>query len=372
VKTHYATPQRTGESLLRREIDIISGSPVVSGLLRSVCGLLAVLDRNRQIVSINDSFLKMLGIDDPQEALGLRPGEALGCVHAHDEQAGCGTSEYCSTCGAAIAIVAALGADAPSQRICALTARRNGSEVELAFMVRSQPIEVEGDRYILLFLQDITAEQHRAALERTFFHDISNMVHLLMGTSELLAARYPSELAEGALRAAKRLRSEIDIQKMLLGSGFENYTPIWRIVTAAEVMNELQALFINHPACGERTIAFPSADEGTAVFTDFSLLMRILSNMLINALEAGGSEDEIRLKVTGNPETVQFSVWNPAPIPPEVQKRLFQRNFSTKTEPGRGTGTYSMKLLGEKLLGGRVSFTSSEQGTEFTFSCPAR
>jgi sensor histidine kinase regulating citrate/malate metabolism len=46
---------------------------------------------------------------------------------------------------------------------------------------------------------------------------------------------------------------------------------------------------------------------------------------------------------------------------------MFQRNFSTKDGMGRGLGTYSMKFLGEEILGGRVSFTSDpENGTTFS------
>ena len=45
--------------------------------------------------------------------------------------------------------------------------------------------------------------------------------------------------------------------------------------------------------------------------------------------------------------------------------------FSTKSSTGRGLGTYSMKLLGERYLGGAVSFSSSaEHGTVFTFELP--
>lgn len=67
-----------------------------------------------------------------------------------------------------------------------------------------------------------------------------------------------------------------------------------------------------------------------------------------------------------------FSVWNDGFIQPEVQRRIFQRDFTTKDQPGRGIGTFSMKLLGEDLLGGRVTFTSSvEKGTVFRFFCPS-
>jgi signal transduction histidine kinase len=48
-----------------------------------------------------------------------------------------------------------------------------------------------------------------------------------------------------------------------------------------------------------------------------------------------------------------------------VRAHVFQRSFSTKGT-GRGLGTYSIKLLTERYLGGRVWFESAEgQGTTF-------
>jgi signal transduction histidine kinase len=62
---------------------------------------------------------------------------------------------------------------------------------------------------------------------------------------------------------------------------------------------------------------------------------------------------------------VQFSVRNPGVIPPEVQLQLFQRSFSTKGA-NRGLGTYSVKLLTERYLGGRVWLNSNpDDGTVF-------
>lgn len=47
------------------------------------------------------------------------------------------------------------------------------------------------------------------------------------------------------------------------------------------------------------------------------------------------------------------------------------RNLVFQEAMGRGWGTYSMKLLGEKILRGRVNFTSSEKnGTTFQLSIP--
>ena len=70
---------------------------------------------------------------------------------------------------------------------------------------------------------------------------------------------------------------------------------------------------------------------------------------------------------------VTFLVWNRVCIPDEVALRIFQRHFSTKEESGRGLGTFAMKLLGERVLGGQVSFTSTEQdGTTFRFRLPTK
>jgi signal transduction histidine kinase len=52
-------------------------------------------------------------------------------------------------------------------------------------------------------------------------------------------------------------------------------------------------------------------------------------------------------------------------MPKEVRLQVFQRSFSTKGAD-RGLGTYSVKLLTEKYLKGKVSF-SSQQGEGTTF-----
>ena len=66
-----------------------------------------------------------------------------------------------------------------------------------------------------------------------------------------------------------------------------------------------------------------------------------------------------------------FSVHNPGVMPDEVQLQIFQRSFSTKAATGRGIGTHSMRLLGERYLGGEVTFVSQEpEGTVFRLSLP--
>jgi len=366
MESYFAPAERAESQQLDVDIGFVSKSPVMSGLLNSVSGILAVLNEQRQVVALNDAFLKMLGIHDPVKALGLRPGEAVGCVHAREEPGGCGTSRFCSTCGAAVAIVTSLGTGKPAERLCALTARRGTKTVETALLVRSQPLRIQGKRFLLLFLRDVTRQQQHSALARTFFHDINNLLGVVLGNSELLAEEQPSKQADALLLSVLRLTREVAIQRSLLVEQSDDYQPAWHKVTASQVLEELGVIFASHPAARGKKIEFSDSVPGVNFRTDLSLLLRVLCNMIINALEATTRRRPVKVRAESDRDRLTFRVWNREVIPPEVSRRIFQRNFTTKEEPGRGVGTYSMKLFGEEILGGEVGFTSNKkEGTEF-------
>lgn len=371
MKTHFASPERTTIQDLNSEIELISTSTLVSGLLNTANGVLAILDDNRQIVTVNNSFLQMLGIDDPQYSLGLRPGEVLNCVHAHDEANGCGTSSFCASCGAAVAIVASQEKNAPVERICALTAKKGDTETDMALKVRSHPIMVDNKRFLLLYLMDITSQQRRAAFERTFFHDINNLLFTLVGESELLYEDYPSPHAKKILHASLRLRDEFKVQRAFLDEGSFNYSPTKHKTKPGLLLAEQQSYLVAHPAAHDKSIEFSENYPDVQITTDLSLVSRILSNMIINALEATEKNGTVKIWAEEENGVAFFHVWNVGQIPAKFVNRIFQRNFSTKDQDGRGIGTFSMKLFGEKVLGGKVYFTTSaEKGTQFTFSLP--
>lgn len=366
--TNYDPAKRTNEEGVVAEIELVESNPFVTGLLHSVSGLLAILNENRQIIALNDSFLKMLGIDDPGKALGLRHGEVLQCINSDEEPAGCGASKLCSTCGAAIAIVSSLGENRPVERICALSASRGGKEVEVALLVRSHPIRINNNRFLLLFLQDITEQQQRAALERVFFHDVNNLITMLVGASDMLVEEEPSELAKAIHQTSLRLANEVAIQRCLSQSEASDYPPVWHDYTTVQIVEEIRSFFANHPAAHGKSVNIAMSYPAVTIKTDISLLMRVLCNMIINALEATVDNGGVKFWIEHKDNFLSFNVWNALEIPQDVALRIFQRNFSTKEQPGRGIGTYSMKLLGEKILGGSVDFSTSQQeGTIFRF-----
>lgn len=372
METHFAPAERLGDDGLKKELEFISKNPIIDGLLYSVSGLLAVLNSHRQILVINDLLLKMIGLNNADEVLGLRLGEALKCIHACEMPGGCGTSEYCSTCGAAISIVTSLATDTPIEKECAITTEDAGKKRDLFFRVRCVPVSYDQKRILLLFMQDISYQQKLAALERLFFHDINGIIHGLVNASSLISTmpgEEVRELSQTIKKLSLRLASEVSIQRCLSNTDVCNYQPVYSSILISQVFQEIKELFVNHPVAKNKSLILPQKSPDILLNTEPSLLIRTLTNMITNAFEESAEGDEVRLWHETSQERITFNVWNKKPIPVDIAKRIFQRNFSTKAEMGRGLGTYSMQLFGEEILGGIVDFiTSEKEGTVFRFS----
>lgn len=375
VPTYFAPPERKAGNDLNEDIRRATRNDFINGLMTIANGLFAVLNDKRQVVAVNDSFIKLLGIEDTGQILGLRSGECVNCIHSCEMPGGCGTSEYCSTCGAVVSIMAALETRQPQERTCALVIEKDSQKVDLYFSVRSCPLIVDDTLYVLLFLQDISMQQYRACLDRTFFHDINNILCALVGKSELLSRQTmpDKEKMEDLHQIALRICQEVAIQNSLQKSLDVSYKPLYSEIKANSILKEVNQLFSDHPLTTNRILEIEYAPYDVVLFTDFHLASRIVINMVTNALEATSDGDKVTLSLETQHNSITFCVWNPGVIPADISRRIFQRNFSTKSNMGRGFGTYSMKLFGEQVLGGSVCFDSTEeQGTMFRLTLLAQ
>lgn len=352
---------------LRSTLELLTRNPIIDSLMQSFTGFLAVLDEERRVMTVNDSLLKFLGSNNPVKIIGSRLGETISCVHAMAAQGGCGTSRFCSSCGAGNAIYISLTEDKMVERICAATVAQDGQETEICFQVRSAPIIFEARKFVLLLMQDITIQHTRAALERVFFHDISNILTSLLGATENLDKDRDNEkLIEISRRAGRRLKNEIEIQRTLSRTDSPSYQLSRHPVGINQIVEEVEGVISQHDAIAGKSLLIPEAVPDRELLTDASLVVRILLNMVINALEATDPGGQVKLWVEDGESGTTFLVWNLREIPPEIRPRIFQRHFSTKGGQGRGLGTYSMKLFGERILHGKVDFTTSvEAGTIF-------
>jgi nitrogen fixation/metabolism regulation signal transduction histidine kinase len=370
--TYFAPPQRTERRKFINQVEFLSQNPIMTTMLQSVAGLLVVLNEDRQIVALNSTFLQFLGITDPQKTLGLRLGESLKCVHAESAPGGCGTGPYCQTCGAVIAMMAAIENDIPSEQVCALTIEQNGGEKDLCLIVRSQPVIVDNCRWILIFVQDITQQHFWMNLERVFFHDIRNILCSLMNKSELLSLDMPKNKSiQDIFQTTQRLNDEISLHGVLSTQKSELHFFKKSSTTINDIRHDLEQIVDNHHLNKNRTLTMSWPDENIPLHTVSLMVSRVLGNMILNAFEASENGDVVRMNTVLDDQNITWHVWNRQTIPAEIQMRIFQRYFTTKASPGRGLGTYSMKLFGEKYLNGQVGFISNpKDGTTFSFSIP--
>ncbi|MBN1523159.1 MAG: HAMP domain-containing histidine kinase [Spirochaetales bacterium] len=374
MNTYFAPAERADKNRLAIDIETASENPVINEILAVASGMIAVLNECRQIISINSTLLKMMGIDDPAAALGLRPGEFLHCIHAHQTEGGCGTSSYCRTCGAAIAIVSSLENDTITEEKCTLTIDLAHQKKELLFTVKACPIHLNSKKYILIFLHDITEQQNLAMTGRVFFHDLRNILTSLVMASDIMQKDQNGpapELLDQMHRLIFQLHQEVKIQECLTNSGHADYITDKQDIHCTDICNYLTQYFQHHTSSRKKTFVLPERMPDISLHTDSTLLFRVLTNMLINAFEASDPGNFVKLSIAGTPDAVTFAVWNKKYIPEKYQQRIFQRNFSTKAQAGRGIGTYSMKFFGEHYLNGKIEFTSTEnEGTCFLFTVP--
>ena len=376
LQTDFLPAERLPHAQILGQARQLGDCPVLISMLDISPGMVALLNPERQIVYCNEAYARAGGLANKADALGMRPGELLNCIHAAEKPGGCGTSESCRHCGLVQALVAGQEGRANSSE-CLLQCRSDDKDIPAEYAVKVQPLPQLGAGWQCYSLKDISAEKRREALEHAFFHDIMNRAGAVEGVSIILAGEglAPQERSEfiGMLSvAAHALVEEIRCQRTLFAA------ETGELAVESAVCHSLEALqnaAITCQASGsaesKHLIIRPEA-QPIQFQSDAALLGRILVNLLKNALEGSGPGMTVTANCTlAEPGRVRFSVHNELVMGDHVRPHVFHRSFSTKGA-GRGLGTYSIRLLTESYLGGRAWFESSTgEGTTFhvEFAC---
>jgi len=373
-ETQNASPGRSEDKEINNELKLLSEETIFLEIIGSVSGITAVLNENRQIVYANDEFLGMLGIDDLEPILGKRPGEAVSCIHSGELLSGCGTSKACSVCGAVSSVLESQKTGKKSTREAIITSNGKGKNISRELQITTSPVKIRNRNFYIFSVLDISGEKRRQNLERIFFHDIlnsaGNLYNLLSILKEDNNSDSSKELIDISERASRELIDEIMLHRQIRSA--ENGDLVVRLErkTAIDILKaSVEKISRNEIAKG-KIIEVADKSGSAELKTDVILLQRILVNLLMNALEATELNGKVYSEILLSGNRVKFSVSNEVAMPEEIQMQIFKRSFTTKGR-GRGLGTYSIKLLTENYLGGKVYFTSSEKnGTTFTVDFP--
>ena len=370
LNTKYAPADRAPKEEIERQISLFKNNEVLNKFLNRVPAIFLIINKYRQIVYMNKEALEFTNLEDIVSVIGQRPGELMGCVHSHEEEGGCGTSESCTYCGAINAVLESQKGKS-SINECRLTLGTEEKPFDLR--VWASPLTIEEEKFSAVTFQDIQDEKWRSFLERIFFHDILNTATGLQGTINLLI-NYKEKINTDELMRrveliTKNLIEEIQSQQLLIAAenNMLNISP--STFNSVELLEEIVGIYEQHDLSDGKILKISPHSEAVEITSDRILLRRIIGNMTKNALEAVPKKETITLSCDVVGENINYWVNNPGFIPRNIQLQIFNRSFSTKGH-GRGLGTYSMKLL-SSFLNGKVSFTTSnENGTTFNATFP--
>ncbi len=360
-KTFFAPPERLAQDKILQQVNALNDSDIFADLLDATPDYLIVLNENRQIVFTNKAFRDLVDNIEPAKIYGLRLGEVLDCQHAFENKSGCGTSEFCRTCGAVNAILSSLRNKEDVQECQIIQSNRNEP---LDLRVWAKPISFREKIYSIFTFADISHEKKRTALERIFFHDVLNSASGLKSSLNLLMEttdENKKEIQDLAMIIMDSLIEIIKAQRDLELAETGELDINLGICSPDKLISTTVNLYKHQEICHDKDINIIPNTQGVNFLSDSVLLQRILGNMLKNALEASEKGATVKIGYKLIESSIQFFVHNDGFIQPSIKHQIFHRSFSTKGK-GRGLGTYSIKLLTERYLHGKVWFTSNKEG----------
>lgn len=371
-------PNRKSLSEIRELQLSITKNPVLQTILAYAPIFVGVLNTQRQFVFMNERFFQDSGLAYAADRIGMRPGEVLHCVHHREASGGCGHSFSCRYCGLLRPVLDALRSGRSQKGEVRLSTDRDGTFQAWDLSVHVEPIVLEGESLLILFMRDISDEKRKALIERVFFHDVMNSVASLHNLFHLLHPDDEDD-PEGLLRMMRLRLSDISeqihYQKRLVQAERGSVVPDFQTVDLyrelQDIIEEERLRFVH----SKKQIEIHLQGASQEIVSDKTLLRRIIVNMLKNAREGEidhGKRGPIQVSLRSEDDCLWLVVQNSAVMEAEVRSQIFQRSFSTKG-PGRGLGTYSMKLLAKQYLQGDIDFYSEEgSGTVFRLQLPLR
>jgi signal transduction histidine kinase len=369
--TYFAPPDRDDPAEICAKVLVCEQTPLLQKALDALPEMAMILNYNRQIIAANKACIALLNTT-LGNIIAKRPGEAVGCIRAKEGPNGCGTALHCSACGAVNAILESQSTQTQVSRECRVQIKTNADVVSLDLKFSASPFDLENERFILAVVEDISQEKRLAVLQRAFFHDVLNTAGCIQGYMQFLESDSAEdyEARQRLVYLTDQLIEEIQSQRDLLQAESNNLQIQVEPVNPRKLLEELRFQYVKHPTAKDRLIELDPGWD-VMIHTDRHLLLRVLGNMLKNALEATAQGGIVTLNCLDNGNFVTFTVHNAEVMPEKVQLQIFQRSFSTKASSGRGIGTYSMKLFGERYLGGTIDFISKiPDGTTFRLTIP--
>jgi|GEM_PF-2550785 len=229
-------------------------------------------------------------------------------------------------------------------------------------------------------LENLYREQQ--ALVQIVIHDLKAPLHKTLGLVNMMEssgelnptqAKFVNLLLRVNEDAGKLVNNLVELNALEAGSTTTEFSEL----NAGALLEEVADNFAPIAAKKSIQLKLNLPQEGLQVKSQREDLVRILDNLISNALKFSHSDKSVHLSLKKNEKKVVFSVKDEGPgISKEDQKRMF-RKFQklsarpTAGESSSGLGLSIVKALVERL-GGEIKVQSEPgAGAEFEVSLPA-
>lgn len=203
-------------------------------------------------------------------------------------------------------------------------------------------------------------------------HEIKNPLTPMRLTVQSFERRFDPEDPEINVKIkeySNTLIQQIDTMSSI-ASAFSNFADM--PAQQSETLNVPKVVKLALDIFRERNIAFAKADQEILAKFDRTQLIRVVTNLVKNAIQAtkNTADPKIFVDVKAFHNTVQIIVSdNGIGITEENKVKIFEPKFTTKTS-GMGLGLAMVKNIME-TYNGTITFTSEEgKGTVFTVTFP--
>jgi signal transduction histidine kinase len=211
----------------------------------------------------------------------------------------------------------------------------------------------------------------RVALE--LMHEIRNPLEALGHIAHLTAqdAEDPQRVRSYMVLAKEQMGTLSEIAKNTLGFAQTSAKPRnMGLVVVAEA-----AIRIHQQAIKQKRIRLVAELPESAVAEVYTgEMLQVVSNLIVNALDALPGDGVLRLRLRKRPGKVELVIAdNGSGIPPDCEEAIFRPFFTTKVDRGTGLGLALSKRIVERHRG-RIRMRSSvrpgRSGTIFKISLP--
>lgn len=209
----------------------------------------------------------------------------------------------------------------------------------------------------------------------SLLHDFKNPFSIISLGSNIIAQRYKDDAKTA--RICENMESQIrrmvnmanDLAAFARGDS--------QIEIAYVSLDALFAHFreLNMPFFKDQTVALIMQGNGASLQGDASKLLRVLQNLISNAIEALHSADidgKVEIYAEQNEKVVTITLSDNGPgIPEDIRRNFFEPFVTRGKNEGTGLGTAIVKSIIDAHHG-EIEFETSSRGTTFTIRLPKK